>query len=139
MRRACWPVAIVLALSALTQVAAEPLVVAKDRVSARLYRGPSKAIVCLSAREPVQLSGEYGVHVSWSPAAQRDREIELYSKAEHFPVPVRVEVPLPREARMLKVEVGACVANDYCDSVELNLELRKAAIESTVDTIDCKP
>jgi hypothetical protein len=139
MRGMSWLIAIVLGLVALSRGDAEPLIVAKDHVSAKLYRAPLKAVVCLSARDPVHLSGEYGVHVSWIPHAQRAKEIELYSKAEYFPVPVRVEVPLPRDARTVKVEVGACVANDYCDSVELNMELRKASIGSSVDSIDCEP
>src|SRR5690349_17853624 len=126
MRGASILIAIILGLTAQMAAAAEPLIVTKDRVSARLYRGPLKAIVCLSARDPVRLSGEYGVHVSWSPRMEQGKEIELYTKGEYFPVPVRVEVPLPRDARTLKVEVGACVANDYCDSVEMNLELRRA-------------
>jgi len=139
MRSGPLSMAIILGLGALTAASADPLVVTKQRVSAKLYRGPLKAIVCLSVRDPVQLSGEYGVHVSWSPRMEQGKEIELYSKDGYFSVPVRVEVPLPREARTVKVEVGACVANDYCDSVEMNLELRKAAVESTVDAIDCKP
>lgn len=138
MRNVCLTVAM-LGLAFAGQAAADPSVVAKDRVSAKLYRGPSKAIVCLSARDPVHLSGEYGVHVSWTPRPQQAKDIDLYSKADYFAVPLRVEVPLPRDARLLKVEVGACVENDYCDSVELNLELRVAAIESTVDSVDCKP
>jgi hypothetical protein len=141
MRVALWIVAIVLGVAASScGAAADPLIVTKSHVSAKLYRGPFKAVVCLSAYDPVHLSGEYGVHVSWAPQpGKQPKEVELYSKTEYFSVPVRVEVPLPREARSVRVEVGACVANDYCDSIELNLELRKAAIESTVDSIDCRP
>jgi hypothetical protein len=138
MRNACLTVT-VLGLAFAGHAVAEPSVVAKDHVSAKLYRGASKAIVCLSARDPVHLSGEYGVHVSWTPRPQQAKDIDLYSKADYFPVPLRVEVPLRDDARLLKIEVGACVENDYCDSVELNLELRKAAVESTVDSVDCKP
>jgi hypothetical protein len=130
---------VALAIAFAGPTVAEPSVVAKDRVSAKLHRDLSKAVVCLSARDPVHLSGEYGIHVSWTPKARAAKDIELYSKSDYFAVPVRVEVPLPRDARTVKVEVGACVEGDYCDSVEMNLELRKAAVESTVDTIDCKP
>lgn len=139
MRAAPWIAAIVLGVAA-SACGADPLIVTKSHVSAKLYRGPLKAVVCLSAHDPVHLSGEYGVHVSWAPRPGKEpaKEVDLYSKTEYFSVPVRVEVPLPREARSVRVEVGACVANDYCDSVELNLELRKAAIESTVDSIDCR-
>jgi hypothetical protein len=139
MRKFPYLTATMLGLVFAGQAAAEPSIIAKDRVSAKLHRDPLKAIVCLSARDPVHLSGEYGIHVSWTPKARATKDIELYSKSDYFAVPVRVEVPLPRDARTVKVEVGACVEGDYCDSVEMNLELRKAAVESTVDTIDCKP
>lgn len=139
MRGVCRLIATVVALAALTQASADPLIVVKDRVSAKLYRAPLKAVVCLSARDPVHLSGEYGVHVSWTPRARQVKDLDLYTKADYFTVPVRVEVPLPRDARTIKVEVGACVANDYCDSVELSMELRKAPLEPAADAIDCKP
>lgn len=139
MRSAPWFMAVVLVLAALTRADAEPSIVARDRVSAKLYRAPFKAVVCLSARDPVRLSGEYGVHVAPVPNPRQAKDIELYSKADYFAVPVRVEIPLPSEARSVRVEVGACVENDYCDSVELKLELRKTPVESTVDSIDCKP
>ena len=137
MRNALGLTAIAFGVAVAGQGLAEPSVVAKDRVSAKLYRGPSKAIVCLSARDPVHLSGEYGIHVSWAPKARQAKDVELYSKSDYFAVPVRVEVPLPRDARTLKVEVGACVQGDYCDSVEMSLDPRKAAIESAVDVVDC--
>ena len=138
MRNALRLTAIVLGLAFAGHAVSEPSVVAKDRVSAKLYRGASKAVVCLSARDPVHLSGEYGIHVSWAPKAREAKDVELYSKSDYFAVPVRVEVPLPRDVRTVKVEVGACVAGDYCDSVEMSLDPRKAPIESAVDAVDCK-
>jgi hypothetical protein len=98
-------------------------------------------VLCLSARPPLQLSGEYGIHASWSPRAssRQAKPVELYSKDEHFPLPVRVELPLPPEARMVRVEVGACVENDSCDMVEINYDLRRLTPSAESIAASCPP
>jgi hypothetical protein len=103
---------------------AESASASKQGVALTIHRAADKAVLCLSTRAPVQLSGEYGVHASWSGRVPA-KPLELYSKEEHFPLPVRVELPLPRDARALRVEVGACIDNDSCDMVEFNYDLRR--------------
>lgn len=112
----------------------------KDGVALTIFRAADKAVLCLSTRAPVQLSGDYGIHVSWSgrAASLQAKPVELYSKEEHFPLPVRVELPLPRDARTVRVEVGACVESDSCDMVEIRYDLRRLQA-STAAAPSCAP
>lgn len=106
----------------------------KEGVALTIFRAPDKAVFCLSTRAPVHLSGEYGIHASWSAKA---KPVELYAK-DYFATPVRVELPLPREARMVRVEVGACVENDSCDMVEFEYDLRRLKISAEAAPASCQ-
>jgi hypothetical protein len=113
----------------------------KDGIALTIFRSADKAVLCLSARPPLQLSGEYGIHASWSArvSSRQAKPVELYSKDEHFPLPVRVELPLPPQARMVRVEVGACVENDSCDMVEINYDLRRLTPSAESVAASCRP
>ena len=111
----------------------------KEGVALTIIREPDKAIVCLSTRAPVHLSGEYGIHASWSGGAPQAKPIELYSKQDYFATPVQLELPLPRQARLVHVEVGACIENESCDTVEFNYDLRRLKPSADAASPSCEP
>jgi len=111
----------------------------KEGVALTIIRAPDKAIVCLSTRAPVHLSGEYGIHASWSGGASQAKPIELYSKQDYFATPVQLELPLPRQARLVHVEVGACIENESCDTVEFNYDLRRLKPSADAAASSCAP
>jgi hypothetical protein len=130
---------IVFAAALASPAFAEQASATKGGVALTILRAADRAVLCLSARPPVQLSGEYGIHASWSgAAAPRAKPVELYSKEEHFPLPVRVELPLPREARMVRIEVGACIDDDSCDMVEFNYDLRRLKASNGTAPLSCQ-
>jgi hypothetical protein len=112
----------------------------KEGVALTIFRAPDKAILCLSTQAPVHLSGEFGIHASWSGrAASQAKPIELYSKQDYFTTPVRLELPLPPEARLVRVEVGACIANESCDAVEFKYDLRRLTPSPDRAPASCAP
>ena len=113
----------------------------KEGIAFTIFRAPDKAVICLSTRAPVHLSGEFGIHASWvgRAASPQAKPIELYSKQDYFATPVRIELPLPREARMVRVEVGACIENDSCDAVEFKYDLRRLKPSAESVPASCAP
>jgi hypothetical protein len=113
----------------------------KDGVTLAINRGPAQAVLCLSTKPRVKLSGEYGIHASWSAreASSPGKAVDLHSKHDYFPQPVRVEFPLPQEARFVRVDVGACVGNDYCNPVEFKYDLRRLRPTAMPERDFCKP
>ena len=110
----------------------------KEGVAIAVFRDSDKAVVCLSARAPVHLSGEYGIHASWSGGSpSRAKPVELYDK-NNFVSPVRLELPLPADARTMRVEVGACVENQSCDMVEFNTDLKRLKVSASAAPSSCE-
>jgi hypothetical protein len=110
----------------------------KEGVAIAVFRDPDKAVVCLSTRAPVHLSGEYGIHASWTGGApSRAKPVDLYDK-NNFVTPVRLELPLPADARAMRVEVGACVENESCDMVEFNTDLKRLKVLASAAPTSCE-
>jgi hypothetical protein len=114
--------------------------VVKEGVQLTIFRAADRAVVCLSTRPPVHLSGEFGIHASWSASAAspQSKPVELYSKQDYFATPLRLELPLPRQARVVRVEVGACIADESCDAVELNYDLRRLRPSAEPAPVTCR-
>jgi hypothetical protein len=141
MRVVCTLIAVVAGLAASTPAAAGALASREDNgVTARLYRTADKTVLCLSTRDKVHLSGDYGIHVSWTtPGRPRaGQNLDLKSKAAYFAPPVRVDLPVPRDTRTVQVEVGACVENDSCNPVEFSFQYWKLAA-ADVEPPACAP
>lgn len=111
---------------------------AKGGVEIAVFRDQQKAVVCLSTRAPVHLSGEYGIHASWSGGGSpsRAKPIELYDK-NNFVTPVRFELILPADAQAMRVEVGACVTDESCDMVEFNTDLKRLKVSARAAPASC--
>lgn len=140
MVRACHLLGFVAACSATAAFADARVSATKEGVALTIFRVSDKAIVCLSTRAPVHLSGEFGIHASWSGGATSPaKPIELYSKQDYFTTPVRVELPLPPQARMVRVEVGACIENESCDAVEFSYDLRRLKPSADAAPEACAP
>lgn len=139
MRGASLLMAIVLGVAALGCAGA--LAAREDNgVTARLYRAMDRTVLCLSTRDKVHLSGDYGIHVSWT-TSRRPRpgqNLDLKSEAEYFPAAVRVDLQVPHDARTVRVEVGACVQDDSCNSVEFSFQYWKL-IAAGAEPPSCTP
>lgn len=109
-------------------------------VTARLYRAPDKTVLCLSTRNKVHLSGDYGIHVSWTAPGPPtpDQSVDLKSETEYFSPPVRIDLPVPRDTRTIKVEVGACIENDSCNPVEFSFPYSRLAASAAAPS-SCTP
>jgi hypothetical protein len=140
MIRARHLVGLVAACSASAALADPRASTTKEGVALTIFRAPDKAIVCLSTRAPVHLSGEFGIRASWSGrAASQQKPVELYSKQDYFATPVRLELPLPPQARLVHIEVGACIENESCDAVEFQYDLRRLQASADAATASCQP
>jgi hypothetical protein len=112
-----------------------------EGVAIKIYRNADKAVLCLSARTPVQMSGEYGVHVSWrktsAPTEKPASVIDFATEDEHFPSPLRLDVPIPKAAPVIGLDLGACVDNDRCAPIDIKFDVGKLPAQD--QSIDCTP
>jgi hypothetical protein len=115
-----------------------------EGVIVKIFKQADRAVLCLSTRAPVHLSGEYGIHAWWGPpGSARSKppaaDAVFYTELESFPTPLQLELPLPQNKPALHVDVGACVVNDYCNSVEFTFNVKTMRPSPTDRPIACAP
>jgi hypothetical protein len=142
MRGVCTLIAVVAGLAAPGPAMAGALASREDNgITARLYRAADKTVLCLSTHDKVHLSGDFGIHVSWTtPGRPRPgQNLDLKSKTAYFAPPVRLDLPVPRDTRTVQVEVGACVENDSCNPVEFRFQYWKLTTAAPEAPSSCEP
>ena len=112
-----------------------------DGVTLEVETLADRVVFCISARESIKISAQYGVtidasgrdKINWNERLPKTITLEKWD----FDLPLRIEMNTkgPMAARRVNVRLGAC--SDHCDLVVFDVRAPRSISSSAGDTI-CK-